>query len=578
MICQLLKSLAWVILFAGGIAACTQVDMPSQMAQSSSGHLNNNKSVLGHASTNLRLFGQPTATGGGVAPPVRSILSSFSPRPLTLWDHMRQNFKLPQGDNNPEVQAQIRWYVHHQQDLNRTINRAAPYMYFIFEQVQQRNLPAELVLLPIMESAYNPFANSNRGAVGLWQLIHTTAYGLGVKQDWWYDGRRDIYASTNAALDYLTYLQNYFSGNWMLAIGAYDAGEGAIQNAVRRNSKAGRDTDFWSLKLSAETRSYVPRLLALASIINNPAKYSITLPQIDDHPYLQQVDLGAPINLDQAAKLAGLSLGQLKQLNPGYSHMMTGPNGPYKLLLPIDRIVAFKENLAASPGLEKTTWAKYKVKKGDTLTKIAGQYHVGVTELCQTNSIKGHKAPVGRTLMIACGKVYVKPNLTEVNNNTASAVAQNQNIPNQNVSNQNPNTANLVNLASNEPQNATANPFAPQATSDVGPSNNSFANVPANSNTGVMRKIAAGENTLDNVNDLSQAAKAKKLAHSKSHGKSVKIKNNKLAKSKNKTLVATKSKHQSSSVNVNYQASTSAKSKKNSSHLATKGHSKFKKA
>ncbi len=235
-----------------------------------------------------------------------------------LWDDLRSGFELQHYENSPQVQAQIVWFMHNQGYLNRTTLRAAPYMYYIYQQVKERHLPAELVLLPVLESAYNPFASSNRGAAGLWQLERGTASAFGVKQDWWYDGRRDVLASTNAALDYLTYLQNFFGSNWYLALAAYDSGEGTVQEAMRRNIRSGYNTDFWSLSLPMETQSYVPRLLALAAIIENPQKYSIYLPSISDAPYLGQVDIGGQIDLNKAASLAGISLSELIQLNPGY--------------------------------------------------------------------------------------------------------------------------------------------------------------------------------------------------------------------------------------------------------------------
>lgn len=352
----------------------------------------------------------PAVNGIPMAPPLMGASSG------NFWDHLRADFQVPVSDENqPQVQAQIRWFVNNQDYLDHTVKRAAPYMYFILQEAQKRNLPGELVLLPIIESAYNPFVSSYRGASGLWQLMPGTAYTLGVKQDWWFDGRRDIYSSTNAALDYLTYLQSFFGGNWLLALAAYDTGEGNVQNAVRRNSMDGLPTDFWALPLARETRSYVPRLLALAAIIRDPGKYGIVLPPISDKPYLQQVDLGVAINLSQAAQLAGMSLSELKQLNPGYSHMTTDPNGPYKLLLPIDRIALFKEQLAAMPSFTKTTWGRYRVQRGDSLASIANRYHASVAELRESNHIKGHTAPVGKVIMIPSTTESVVPHIDDTN-------------------------------------------------------------------------------------------------------------------------------------------------------------------
>lgn len=324
-----------------------------------------------------------------------------------LWDRLRHEFQIPCEEDRPQVRAQIAWFMQHQGYLDRTVKRAAPYMYYIYEQVHKRKLPAELVLLPVNESAYNPFASSSVGAAGVWQLMPRTAYGFGVKQNFWYDGRRDIYASTNAALDYLTYLHNYFGGDWLLAIAAYDTGEGNVQIAIRRNAKRDQNTDFWSLSLAQETLSYVPRLLALACIIRNPAKYHITLPPISDKPYLAQVDVGAPIDLERAAQLAGMSLVHLKQLNPGYNRKTIDPTGPYKLILPIDRIALFRERLAKAPTLPRTIWGRYKVQRGDSLANIARRYHTSVSEIKQANHLKGAVAPVGKIIMIPTGTAMV---------------------------------------------------------------------------------------------------------------------------------------------------------------------------
>lgn len=318
-----------------------------------------------------------------------------------LWEKMAKDFQIPVPANHPAIQAQIKWFQQHQGYLDRTSKRAAPYMYLVYEQAHQRNLPSEVVLLPIIESAYYPLAYSGAGAAGLWQLMPGTASKFGLKRNWWYDGRRDIFASTNAALDYLSYLQNYFNGNWLLALAAYDAGEGTVQEAIRRNEVAGKDTDFWSLKLPQETMTYVPRMLALANIIKNPQAYNITLPPIGDQPYLGKVDVGSQIKLADAAKLADMSLGELKQLNPGYSRWTTVPNGPSHLLLPIEKIQAFKEKLSLLPRIRQTSWGRYKIQRGDTLEKIAERYNTSPQLIQRVNRLrKGHPLPHGRVITV----------------------------------------------------------------------------------------------------------------------------------------------------------------------------------
>jgi membrane-bound lytic murein transglycosylase D len=294
-----------------------------------------------------------------------------------LWDRLSKSFQIQVPTHRPQVQAQIAWFLRHQDYLNRTAKRAAPYMHYIMERIQERNLPAELALLPIIESAYSPMANSAPGASGLWQLMPGTATKFGITQNWWYDGRRDIFASTNAALDYFTYLQNYFDNNWLLALAAYDAGEGTIQEAVRKNARQGLSTEFWSLPLPQETQSYVPRLLALAEIIRNHHAYPINLPPIDDQPYLGQVDVSSQVKLADAAHMAGISFSELKLLNPGYKNWTLDPNGPYKIVLPLDKISSFKLKMASNLGIipndfnnsaDGTAYAK--VKQDETLTGL----------------------------------------------------------------------------------------------------------------------------------------------------------------------------------------------------------------
>jgi membrane-bound lytic murein transglycosylase D len=318
-----------------------------------------------------------------------------------LWSAIRQNFQMDHYANNPEVRAQISWFVHNQGYLDRTSLRAAPFMYYIYQEVKARHLPSELVLLPIIESAYNPFVSSYAGASGLWQLVPGTARNFGIRQDWWYDGRRDITASTKAALDYLGYLQNYFGGNWLLALGAYNAGQGTISSAIHRNARAGAPTDFWSLRLPAQTEAYVPRLLALAVIINNPQAYGVHLPPINNSPYLGQVEISSQITLDKAAQLAGMSLAELKILNSGYKASTLSPNQPYKLLLPIDRIPLFRRNLLGEPQHNTSGLMNhYKVQPHDTWQKIARRFDSTVEIIQAINRNEDITPPVGSVLTI----------------------------------------------------------------------------------------------------------------------------------------------------------------------------------
>jgi len=317
-----------------------------------------------------------------------------------MWDELRDEFTLPHYEDSPQVQQQIQWFLNHPDFLMHSATRAAPYLYYILQQVRKRHLPAETVLLPMIESAYNPFAYSTAGAAGIWQMMPGTASGYGIKQDWWYDGRRDVVASTKAALDYLVYLGSFFDGNWLLAIAAYDTGEGNVLSAIRKNYRSGINTDFWSLPVAQETREYVPRLLALATIISNPYKYPINFPPVKNAPYLAQVDIGGQIDLKQAAYLAGLNIKDLMQLNPGFNRTATAPNGPFKLVLPIEHVQQFTENLSYSPQYQQINWIHYKIKSGDTLKSIARKFDVSPTELHKVNPKFASGFKPGKSLLI----------------------------------------------------------------------------------------------------------------------------------------------------------------------------------
>lgn len=317
-----------------------------------------------------------------------------------LWDVLREEFTLPHYEENQAVQERVEWFMNNQDFLLRAASRAAPYLHYILQQVRKKHLPAELVLLPIVESGYNPFAVSNVGATGIWQMMPATASGLGVKQDWWYDGRRDVISSTRGALNYLAYLQSFFDGNWLLAIAAYNTGEGNILSAMKRNMRDGLDTDFWSLPVAQETRDYVPSLLALAIIISNPDQYPVYFPPVRNAPYLAQVDVGSQINLKYAAELAGISYNKMQQLNPGFNHASTSSRGPYKLVLPIENVEQFTENLTRTPLNRQIDWQHYRVKSGDTLASIAKKHSTTVAAIKKLNHLSKKSVRRGADLLL----------------------------------------------------------------------------------------------------------------------------------------------------------------------------------
>lgn len=368
---------------------------------------------------------------------------------LNLWQVMAANFNLPDETSaNPEVKKQIDWFMSHPKYLAKVTSQAGPYLYYIYQQVQARNLPAELALMPMVESAYNPFAiNSGSGAAGLWQMMPGTASGFGLHVDWWYDGRRDVSASTNAALDYLAYLGDYFNGDWLLAIGAYDTGEGSIQQAIEHNERHGIDTDFWSLHLPKETQAYVPKVLALATILKYPQTYPINLPDIPNAPYLSEVDIGSQIDLHQAAKMAGMTLQELTALNSGYNRWATDPNGPFKLLLPVDKAQQFQEQLTQLMTTNKQiTWYRVVAKKGETIDAIALQYQTTPQAIMKANKLTRRKLKAGQTLLIpnsaapAVDTASTSDNATTADTQSAADNATTANSDNDTAANDNDET------------------------------------------------------------------------------------------------------------------------------------------
>lgn len=318
----------------------------------------------------------------------------------SIWPRVREGFQLPDDIKHKALQNEVKWFAKHHAYMQRVLQRADPFLYYILEEAEKRNLPTELVLLPIVESAYQPFAYSHGRAAGIWQFIPATGRLYGLKQNWWYDGRRDIYASTQAALNYLENLNKLFKGDWMLALAAYNSGSGTVQRAVKRNKKLNRPTDFWHLKLPKETRMYVPKLLALKEIITNPELYSISLRCIPDAPGFKQVKINAQIDLALAAELAELDLETLYNYNPAFNRWATDPDGPHTLILPVAAAEVFEKNYAKLPASEHLRWTRHKIKSGETLGHIALKYNTSVKHLRKVNNIRGNNIRAGKYLMI----------------------------------------------------------------------------------------------------------------------------------------------------------------------------------
>lgn len=317
-----------------------------------------------------------------------------------IWNRVRSGFSIADTTNNPRLISELKWYAKHQKYLDRVVERSEPFIHYVLNEAEKRNLPTELVLLPIVESAYQTFAYSHGRASGIWQFIPSTGKIYGLKQNWWYDGRRDVYASTQAALKYLEDLNREFKGNWLHALAAYNSGSGTVRRAIRKNKKRGKPTDFWNLKLPKETQAYVPKLLALKRLIAKPADYGITLNCVDDAPYFEAVDINAQLDLAMAAEMAQINLDRLYQLNPAFNHWATAPYGPHRLLIPVDKAEVFKQNLAQIPKAERIKWKRHKIKEGQTLSHIADRYSVSVSSLKRLNNLHTTGIRAGKHLVI----------------------------------------------------------------------------------------------------------------------------------------------------------------------------------
>jgi len=302
---------------------------------------------------------------------------------------------------NKRVQAQMDWYLSHKGYLNRVMTRAKPVLPFILDELKKKNMPSELALLPIVESAYQTFAYSHGRASGMWQIIPSTGKHLGLKQNWWYDGRRDIIESTRAAITYLETLSKQFNQDWELALASYNAGPGKVRSAIRYNKKKGRKTDFWHLtKLRRETKDYVPKLLALKEIFSSPEKYQLDLLHIEDEYSYEIVEIDSQLDLALAAELAGITTEELYQLNPAFNRWATAPKGPHRLLLPKDKVEQFNTELAQLPRSKRINWVRYKIKSGDSLSQIAEKYKTSTTLIKEVNSIRGTNIRAGKYLLI----------------------------------------------------------------------------------------------------------------------------------------------------------------------------------
>jgi membrane-bound lytic murein transglycosylase D len=320
-----------------------------------------------------------------------------------VWQRIRK--RLSMGDaERKEVRPHIAWLKKHPRYFKHISKRARPYLHYIVEQVEARNMPAEMALVPIVESGFQPFAYSGSGAAGLWQIIPSTGRYLGLKQNWWYDGRRDVVGATRAALDYLETLHAQFD-DWELAFAAYNCGAGTVSRAQARNAAKGKPTDFWSIRalLPKETRSYVPRLIAIAAALEHPEAFGIDVPVIPNKKYFKVVPIGSQIDMSVAAEASGVELTELLALNPGFKRWATDPDGPHRLLVPAASASVLRAAIAGLSADERVTWRVHTIGNGETLGQIARKYDTRVDVLKTVNKLNTSRIRSGKTLMVPTG-------------------------------------------------------------------------------------------------------------------------------------------------------------------------------
>jgi len=387
-----IASTAVVLLVASGCAQQQQLSESTTTTDETSTAQRKHSSLFVPFST-WKTTKQPAAGRGKSAPAAHTSED--------IWPLLTSQLGFAHDVPDRKIAPQLEWLDGNQEYFDRTLARANLYMPYVLEQVLEAGLPAEVALLPFIESAYNPFAFSPSGAAGLWQFIPATGNEFGLHQTQGYEGRRDIVKSTGAAISYLQQLNTMFEGDWLLTFAAYNGGPGTVQRAIEANQRAGLATDFWSLSLSDETKRYVPRLVALSKVITQPDRFAIERLAIPNKPSFDIVELERPLDLAQAAKIAGISSEHLHQLNPEYTRWATPLHGPHRLLLPTEVSATFLDNLAKAP---RTSWqptAEYQIRKGDTLAQIARNHQVSVQELAALNQMgTGDLLRIGQKLRI----------------------------------------------------------------------------------------------------------------------------------------------------------------------------------
>ncbi|MEE9334651.1 MAG: transglycosylase SLT domain-containing protein [Granulosicoccaceae bacterium] len=330
--------------------------------------------------------------------PIGTSTITSVPAPVSAWDSIRAADRLPR-ERNQRVEFYIDQYQREVLWINKILNRGTPFIGYIVQSLESRFLPVELALIPAIESGFRTTVKSSVNAAGIWQIVPITAREIGVERNTWFDGRGDIVKSTTAAIDYLSYLNAEFNGDWELTLAAYNAGPGRVRGAIKKNIKAEKPTDFWSLDLPTETLNYVPKIVAMLELIKDPETRGLDLPDMPVTADFTIVDVGKRISLDHAATMSNVDEALLGQLNAGLIHQVTPPKGPHLIVVPASAVQRFKRAIAAAGNTKLFSLPlTHTVVAGDSVSTIAFKYGITQRKLREINSLDNSRILIGQSL------------------------------------------------------------------------------------------------------------------------------------------------------------------------------------
>ncbi len=322
---------------------------------------------------------------------------------VDLWQRLVDRFQFAECNADSRSEQWAHWFGEREEYLDRVMTRAHPWLHDIAEEIERRDLPGELALIPIVESAYDPFAYSHGQASGAWQFVSATAREYGLEINEYYDGRRDLYAATRSALQYFQTLNGRFDGDWNLTLAAYNGGQGRVTRAIRRNAQQGKSLEWSELRLPRETLAYVPKVNGLGCLFKNPERYGWERPKWADQPQIARVELEKPIDIVALSVLAELDLTELVALNAGLSRHLTSPTGPFHVIVPHEAVDQVLDIVPELHQVQVLSWREIEVQSGDTLSALALRHDTSVQALREANQIRGEHLSIGQRLRIPDG-------------------------------------------------------------------------------------------------------------------------------------------------------------------------------